>query len=651
MDVYTVIFCTSYVVSDDDCLRANIEIILNELHAEDSNIQRSHEVWIAVATPSCCCSSWHHIDKVTDVDDLLEETTPTHNGGVCDVLEKLADQLPARDVIVNLVWCSTGHEERVGEGPLLVTLMRYCAWRGAVLRILPAEAGEMEDWRRVLCADDAASLRPTVRAALRFPETSVTSAISVEMTCDVPCWRDIMASAGHMHGGDVESPLTLSALDGFDAVERVSLSSVPLEALSDLRLKVRPIGGCTWPEDRAWREGRVAILVRLLHNIGVGSPDLYDGAAWRRYLQLLVDGSPVSRRVSPTSSRHLHFLLMTTPDGGAELARLDVNVALQHLPAVGPPLPDISAVELVALVSAEADDFKGDGTKDGLFSLLRQPFNPASWPERRALTYWDSVHVGRGAGLRQASDSLVLDADGILRAIASAGGVALKPSTGASENAAWLEEVKKIAWPEVANIKAHGVHYNLSTGAESSGGSGAAFKERRVANETACTCSVWRSDAISIPTGDRRKVLDQSKSLSPRRSPRQQAKKRAAGPARDEGRTAGSFAGGRRSTQSVRAKKSHQTGEKTDGPKSVSSDEQQKQRLRRAIWAALSERGIKGQDMLFRGCARKLAGIVRAYTEDSQTPGGATSRQMLEIARVHVKHVIEVQKNIDASKR
>ncbi|KAF0300742.1 hypothetical protein FJT64_003255 [Amphibalanus amphitrite] len=74
-----------------------------------------------------------------------------------------------------------------------------------------------------------------------------------------------------------------------------------------------------------------------------------------------------------------------------------------------------------------------------------------------------------------------------------------------------------------------------------------------------------------------------------------------------------------------------------------------RQRLAKAIQGALGEHGVGARDTMYRSCARKLATIVRAYLQDVKGAGETSARQMLQLARVHVKHVIQVQRELQGT--
>ena len=619
MDSYTVMLCAERA---GDGLLPRLDAVLHELRTAVADSDAAGAAFVALVGPSGSSRGggsrgsggspdWRRLKDDTDPADL---ESAGRVADVCAALDSLADRLPDRDVSVNVVWLCGSRLPPAERGGLLAALLRWRLWHGALVQLRPVTAGAGGDcdagghlatWRRLLDADDSAPLRPTLRLRLHLPAGSPTTAVRLQGSCGASAWERLTETAAAVH--DSSQPAALSLLDGAEVVAEVAADSVPPAALTDCRLRLRRLGAAARARC-GWGSGRTALLVRLITAPAGDGDRRRDAEDWRR---MAADGRPPDRRAPPAAARLIHFIVTAAEDGSGE--GLMTLLAPEAVVAPSRRPPELSLSELQALA---ADGSGWTAAADIVSRLSGATEEPSCWPERRGLAHWQDVQRRVvPAAARPSADSLVLDADGILGALCGL----TAPETAATGPDDSPRRLAEVPWPAAADERGPGVYYNTSAAAEDRELRAARLRERSVAAETACTCSVWRSDAVSVSKA--------APTAAPRSSPRRRPAPGAASsrPVKPQQPAAAAAAAGR------------------------SRQSDFKHRLGKAIHAALSERGVGTKDVMFRSCARKLATIVRAYLQDVEGAGETSAREMLKLARVHVQHVIKVQRKLQSA--
>jgi len=198
------------------------------------------------------------------------------------------------------------------------------------------------------------------------------------------------------------------------------------------------------------------------------------------------------------------------------------------------------------------------------------------------------------------------------------GSTQLKPTTD-------LSTVLTSEWPQCAQLKYHGISYNLSAADEKAEKQQSEYRDKLIGMDIALAswCNPWSFNTCSVfqlSSNHPRPVEARTPRKNPprnnhllRKSPRLLAK--------NEPRP--------RRTPSKK---------NTVAPPPPNRDSF-KQQLKVVIIKVLSEHKINTKDPLFRTCANKLSVICMALLKDSKNT--ASSRQMYQVAKSHAKQVVQ----------
>lgn len=327
-------------------------------------------------------------------------------------------------------------------------------------------------------------------------------------------------------------------------------------------------------------------------------------------------------------------------------------------------------------------------------------------PTLTALNYWSRVHCVSSARPADPAtidpagphpQSVVLSADGILRvwrpssSVWQVGGSAAadRGSVSAGGDPLWLRQAECTPWPAALGLHCHGVYYNHGVEQEAVDRRACRLRDRVVGHQTASTCSVWRSDAVTVRTGvdaecDRRKrrhrcvTTVSSNARALRRSPRKHAAKlngehtQSVPSPLSTASVSDSVAGSSCSTAGVppcselvssrqQLRRSPRKrlpaaggGQEQISPRRPGRNSSRsslsaavKQKLRSVVYVALGEVGVAPRDKLFRPSACRLYTIVRAYVD--RPKDSVSSRQLLKYARPHAQLVVDIERRLKTS--